>query len=109
MNLYDVAGNLWEWTTETSYIKDITYAGNINYNSYIIRGGGFAGVYATIPACYRAHTFTASTYTTSGFRPALFIQQNEYRYKIIKNDRLTKSKIQNLIGFIKQKTKYYFE
>ncbi len=74
MNLYDVAGNLWEWTTETSYIKDVTYAGNINYNSYIIRGGGFAGVYATIPACYRAHTFAPSTYTTSGFRPALFIQ-----------------------------------
>ena len=74
MNLYDVAGNLWEWTTEATYIKDLTYGGNINYNSYMLRGGGFNSVYATLPACYRASYYAPSTGTHFGFRPALFLQ-----------------------------------
>ena len=74
MNLYDVAGNLWEWTTEAAYIKDLTYGGNINYNSYMLRGGGFYTAYATAPACYRAGTYAPRTYTCYGFRSALFLQ-----------------------------------
>ena len=74
MNLYDVAGNLWEWTTESSYHKNLTYAGNINYNTYMLRGGGFNAVHATYPACYRAGYYGPSTETNLGFRPALFLQ-----------------------------------
>ena len=50
MNLYDVAGNLLEWTTEAAYHKNLTYAGNINHNTYTLRGGGFYDAYATFPA-----------------------------------------------------------
>ena len=76
MNLYDVAGNLLEWTTEAAYHKNLTYAGNINHNTYTLRGGGFYDAYATFPACYRAGNYAPSTSTGVGFRPALFLQQN---------------------------------
>ncbi|MCI8345356.1 MAG: formylglycine-generating enzyme family protein [Clostridia bacterium] len=74
MNLYDVAGNLWEWTTEAAYHKDSTYAGNINYNTYTLRGGGLDYAYATHPVAYRAGLYAPNTSTSVGFRPALFLQ-----------------------------------
>ena len=70
--LYDVAGNLWEWTQETSYIANLSY--NTSYNTYNLRGGSVYGAYASSPACYRAYNCAPHTSTDFGFRPVLYIK-----------------------------------
>ena len=70
--LYDVAGNLWEWTQEASYVANLGY--NTTYNTYNLRGGSFYGAYASVPACYRVDGFAPSTGTGLGFRPVLYIK-----------------------------------
>ena len=67
-NLYDVAGNLFEWTQEASF-----YSNTYNRN-YMIRGGSFNHSYSDRPACYRSSITATYTYTFSGFRPALYIK-----------------------------------
>ncbi len=74
MNLYDVAGNLWEWTQETAYVKNVSYGDNAAYNTYMLRGGAFDGASSTGPAAYRAYHFAPYTYTDFGFRLALYLQ-----------------------------------
>ena len=74
MNLYDVAGNLWEWTTEASYADNLDYNMNVNYNSYMLRGGSFYHAYTTYPAPFRACNFAPATSTDRGFRLALYLQ-----------------------------------
>ena len=64
-NLYDIAGNLWEWTQEASYP-------NNTLESYMIRGGSFN--HTERPACYRDYNTAIYTYTTIGFRPVLYIK-----------------------------------
>ena len=66
-NLYDIAGNLWEWTQEASYPNNTA-------ESYMLRGGSFRSSYAGGPACYRAAGTATSTDTRDGFRPALYIK-----------------------------------
>jgi hypothetical protein len=61
-NLYDIAGNLWEWTEESASI-----------GSYMLRGGSFNIACTDYPACYRYSNTAASTSTNRGFRPALYI------------------------------------
>ena len=70
--LYDVAGNLWEWTQESSYVANLGY--NITYNTYNLRGGSFHDAYASLPACYRAYSCAPRTCTNYGFRPVLYIK-----------------------------------
>ena len=70
--LYDVAGNLWEWTQEASYAANLGY--NTSHNTYNIRGGSFNGAYASNPACYRAYNYAPGTDTRFGFRPVLYIK-----------------------------------
>ena len=70
--LYDVAGNLWEWTQETSYIAKLGY--NTTYNTYNLRGGAFNHAYASIPTCYRGYNSAPVTGTPDGFRPVLYIK-----------------------------------
>ena len=70
--LYDVAGNLWEWTQESSYVANLGY--NITYNTYNLRGGSFNNAYASGPACYRGYVSAPSTNTFGGFRPVLYIK-----------------------------------
>ena len=66
-NIYDVAGNLWEWTQETAYI-------NNTLESYMLRGGSFGLSYTKYTVCYRNSNTVTTTSTNYGFRPALYIK-----------------------------------
>ena len=70
--LYDVAGNLWEWTQEASYVANLGY--NTTYNTYNLRGGSFHHAYASRPACCRGCDFAPLTNADGGFRPVLYIK-----------------------------------
>lgn len=61
-NLYDIAGNLWEWSEESATI-----------GRYMLRGGSFNDAYTDLPACYRGYNTATDTGTSYGFRPALYI------------------------------------
>ncbi len=65
-NLYDIAGNLWEWTQEEAYPNNKTVY-------YMMRGGAFHLDYSNYPACYRYGYTETNTNTTIGFRSALYI------------------------------------
>ena len=75
-NVYDVAGNLWEWTTEASYL--VSYANysktNFDVNTHMLRGGSFYNDYGSYPACFRGSSYAARTNTYCGFRVALYIK-----------------------------------
>mgnify|MGYP004463652151 CR=1 FL=1 len=62
-NIYDLAGNLWEWTQEA-----------VSATNNILRGGSFRYNYSGNPVSYR-HSLNATTNNTDlGFRPALYIR-----------------------------------
>ena len=75
-NMYDVAGNLWEWTTESSYVTNYSKYSktDFNVNTHILRGGSFGNAYGSYPACLRGSDFAARTNTSFGFRVALYIK-----------------------------------
>ena len=67
-NLYDLAGNLWEWTTESAYPSNQTGTCNT------LRGGSLGDVYTNRTVCYRRGYTIYSTITTHSFRPVLYIK-----------------------------------
>ena len=63
MNIYDLAGNLCEWTLEKSAITD---------SPYVYRGGRYNHTGSYIPASFRNNLRTPDSYDSIGFRPALY-------------------------------------
>ena len=71
-NIYDLAGNMWEWTTETkirtnnSNSKDSVFA--------VLRGGSFYYYGSDYPVvCRSGGNTVGSTLISIGFRPVLYI------------------------------------
>ena len=63
MNIYDLAGNVFEWTLEYSAST---------YNACAGRGGYYLGTGSNYPASYRNGYSTTASYGSLGFRPSLF-------------------------------------
>ena len=62
-NIYDIAGNVWEWTLEkTSY----------TYSPCACRGGSFGSTGSDIPASYRSDDSLDLSGSSVGFRVSLF-------------------------------------
>ncbi|MDD2376838.1 MAG: hypothetical protein PHD15_05290 [Clostridia bacterium] len=60
-NIYDLAGNTWEWTNEI-------------YSSYrVVRGGGYYVSGSTYPAVYRSYNNATFAYFYLGFRVGLYV------------------------------------
>ena len=65
-NLYDVAGNLWEWTKESVYVDTV--------ERDMLRGGSFVDGYNNRSVCWRSNSFLSNTRMSYGFRPVLYIK-----------------------------------
>ena len=63
MNIYDMAGNIWEWTLEK--------ASNFLYPC-AVRGGNYNRTGSNGPAAYRVSDSTDGSYNDVGFRVSLF-------------------------------------
>ena len=62
-NIYDLAGNVWEWTSEAGSSNFIFRGGSVNYDGSVF------------PVSYRCDTSSASDASgTLGFRPRLYIK-----------------------------------
>ena len=67
-HIFDIAGNLWEWTEEDSH-----YQTSGQYRVY--RGGSLWNASSDYPACYRSGDITTSwTSAVIGFRAVLYIK-----------------------------------
>lgn len=66
-HIYDLAGNLWEWTEEVSH-----YEKNNNYR--VSRGGSYINASGLYPACYRNYYSVSYTALNVGFRVVLYIK-----------------------------------
>ena len=65
MNIYDFAGNEWEWTLEHATSDSIYPCAR--------RGGGYNYSGSGGPASYRNHNGTTGAYRDIGFRPTLYV------------------------------------
>ena len=63
-NIYDLAGNVWEWTYEAVS------------SCRIYRGGSYNNVGESLPVSYRNYNYPSKSYDNIGFRPRLYIKIN---------------------------------
>ncbi len=78
-NIYDFAGNMWEWTTETethdsTHQKSESYTKTDGTTYAVLRGGSFCYHGGDGPAAHRSGDCTVSNcYFGVGFRPVLYL------------------------------------
>ena len=63
MNIYDIAGNVWEWTLEKTSDTD---------NLCAYRGGFYSFTGSDFPASNRSYDNTTYSFNIVGFRVSLF-------------------------------------
>ncbi len=74
-NIYDMAGNMWEWTTETGYHNTTETNANTITKYAVIRGGCFNANGIVYPVSCRYGSMVAtSPYYSIGFRVVLYIK-----------------------------------
>ena len=75
-NIYDMAGNMWEWTTETGH-HSTNNPNEITGTKYaVLRGGCFTDLSDTRPVSFRIGNYDVNaTYNYTGFRVVLYIKQ----------------------------------
>ena len=61
-NIYDLAGNVWEWTSEA-------YGSN-----FVFRGGSYGNTGSGSPVSYRDNCSASLVFDSMGFRPRLYIK-----------------------------------
>jgi len=61
-NIYDMAGNVWEWTMEA-----------YNTSSRVARGAGYGFPGSVYPIAYRNYSSQTFSYDDVGFRVALYV------------------------------------
>ena len=72
-NIYDLAGNMWEWTTETKIRKN--NSNGTDYMFAVLRGGGFGYDGSGYPVVYRNSGYTVNNALINfGFRVVLYIK-----------------------------------
>ena len=66
-NIYDLAGNMWEWTLEhaTFVYSEIDYTCTLRGGNFTVNGGGY-------PASHRGSRTTSNSAYTYGFRVSLY-------------------------------------
>ncbi len=70
-NLYDVAGNVWEWTEEVAVV---TTSNGALTGHRVCRGGVAFNTSSTYPTCYRHCATVSYTGFLYGFRVALYLK-----------------------------------
>ena len=72
-NIYGLAGNMWEWTTETKIRKN--NGNNTNYTFAVLRGGSFLSGGSNFAVVFRYGYSTVSFSNVNiGFRAVLYIE-----------------------------------
>ena len=75
-NIYDLAGNVWEWTTEVGNHKETDEAVTNGDSFAVLRGGSFRNNAPDDPLCFRYGDHSSSNYmdVSVGFRVVLYIK-----------------------------------